>query len=68
MYECTCPAARGLSGRICGVSHPDCEALKGLSTAALDLVVTPTASPPALILGPDQEPAAVPPATTTVGG
>lgn len=66
MYECTCPAARGLSGRICGVSHPDCEALKGLSTAALGVVATPT--PPVLILGLDQEPAAVSPATTTVGG
>jgi hypothetical protein len=66
MFECTCPAARGLSGRICGVSHPDCEALKGLSTAALAIVPTPT--PPVLILGLDQEPAAVTTAATTGGG
>jgi hypothetical protein len=46
MFECTCPASRGLQGRICGVNHPDCEALQGLSSAALDVVVTPTLSPP----------------------
>lgn len=62
--ECTCPAARGLQGRICGVNHPDCTALQGLSTA--DLVVTPTAPPTfwGVDFGHDDEPPAVPTAAT----
>jgi hypothetical protein len=42
MFNCTCSATRGLLDRICGVNHPDCEALKGLSPEALSLVVSPT--------------------------
>jgi hypothetical protein len=62
--ECTCPAARGQQGRICGVNHPDCTALQGLSTA--DLVVTPTFW--GVDFGHDDEPPAVPTAATTVHG
>jgi hypothetical protein len=68
MFDCTCPASRGLQGRICGVNHSDCEALKGLSSAALGVVVTPTSAPPVPILGLDQAPAGVTTAATTVCG
>ncbi|WP_147426169.1 hypothetical protein [Teichococcus wenyumeiae] len=58
MFDCTCPASRGLQGRICGVNHPNCEALQGLTSAALGVVVTPT-------LPPAPKGAAVPTAATT---
>ncbi|MFC7556636.1 hypothetical protein ACFQU7_37075 [Pseudoroseomonas wenyumeiae] len=42
MFGCTCPASRGLQGRICGVNHPNCHALAALSSAAPGVVVSPT--------------------------